>query len=96
MINILGRLQRLGKAVPSPGLARDDWEILRDLRSASTGGNSIHHYEDVFRAMASAHAEFAGLSWSKIGDLGVPLELGAAVRGQESSKPANENLTLGI
>lgn len=84
MINIFGRLQRLGKAVNPPGQACDDWELLRDLRSASTGGNSIHNYEDVFRSMAAEHAPFAGLSWSKIGDLGIALEWGAAVRGQES------------
>jgi anaerobic selenocysteine-containing dehydrogenase len=35
MINVTGRLQRLNKAVKSPGNARDTWEILRDLIVAS-------------------------------------------------------------
>ena len=29
--------------------------------------------EDVFKAMAADHKEFAGLSLSKIGDLGLPV-----------------------
>jgi NADH-quinone oxidoreductase subunit G len=71
MINGEGRLQRLNRAVRAPGLARDDWEILRDLIQACSGQNSIYLIEDVFRQMAEAVPQFAGLSLSKIGDLGV-------------------------
>jgi NADH-quinone oxidoreductase subunit G len=73
MINIHGRLQRLNKAVEPAGEARDDWEILRDLLSAAGSTVPFHSIEDVFRAMAQDHAEFAGLNLSKIGDLGVQL-----------------------
>jgi NADH-quinone oxidoreductase subunit G len=71
MINGKGRLQRLNRAVRAPGRARDDWEILRDLNQALTGGNGTYSIEDVFRQMSEAVPEFAGLSLSKIGDLGV-------------------------
>ena len=71
MINGKGRLQRLNRAVRPPGNARDDWEILRDLLQALTGSNGIHSIEDVFRQMSEAVSEFAGLSLSKIGDLGL-------------------------
>jgi len=71
MINGKGRLQRLNRAVAGPGQARDDWEILRDLIQASAGKNGIYTIEDVFRDMSAAIPEFAGLSLSKIGDLGV-------------------------
>jgi NADH-quinone oxidoreductase subunit G len=71
MITGEGRLQRLNRAVRAPGLARDDWEILRDLIQACSGQNSIYLIEDVFRQMAEAVPQFAGLSLSKIGDLGV-------------------------
>jgi NADH-quinone oxidoreductase subunit G len=71
MINGKGRLQRLNRAVRPPGDARDDWEILRDLLQALTGSNGIYSIEDVFRQMSEAVPEFAGLSLSKIGDLGV-------------------------
>ncbi len=73
MINAKGRLQRLNWAVSPPGGAGDDWEILRDLIQALGGGNGIYTIEDLFKAMAGDVPEFAGLSLSKIGDLGVPL-----------------------
>jgi NADH-quinone oxidoreductase subunit G len=71
MINGKGRLQRLNRAVRPPGNARDDWEILRDLLQALGGSNGIYTIEDVFRQMSTEIPEFAGLTLSKIGDLGV-------------------------
>jgi len=73
MINRKGRLQRLNRAVRGPGQARDDWEILRDLIQAVAGGNGIYTIEDVFRQMSEAVPEFAGLTLSRISDLGVQL-----------------------
>jgi NADH-quinone oxidoreductase subunit G len=71
MINGKGRLQRLNRALRGPGEARDDWEILRDLNQALSGGNGIYTIEDVFREMSEAVPELAGLTLSRIGDLGV-------------------------
>ena len=71
MINGEGRLQRLNRAVRPPGQAHDDWEILRDLLQALGGSNGIYSIEDVFRQMSESVPQFAGLSLSKIGDLGV-------------------------
>src|SRR3989440_2638284 len=71
MINGKGRLQRLNRAVRGPGQARDDWEILRDLIQAYSGRNGIYTIEDVFRQMSESVQPLAGLSLSKIGDLGV-------------------------
>ena len=93
MINIHGRLQRLNRAVSPQGHARDDWEILRKLvrgvtvantesDSRTSGPGSI---EEVFQQMALAHEQFAGLSLSKIGDLGVQL---LNPKTDETSKPA--------
>jgi NADH-quinone oxidoreductase subunit G len=73
MINGKGRLQRLNRAVRGQGQSRDDWEILRDLLHALTGGNGIYTIEDVFRQMSEAVPEFNGLTLSRIGDLGVQL-----------------------
>ena len=76
MINKNGRLQRLNRAVAPPGLARDDWEIVAGLTEAVTGESlGLAAIEDVFKAMAATVPAFAGLSLSKIGDLGVQLEL---------------------
>jgi NADH-quinone oxidoreductase subunit G len=74
MINVKGRLQRLNRAIQSPGNAREDWEILRDLIQQLTGANGVYLIEDVFKQMAENVPQFQGLSLSKIGDLGVPLE----------------------
>jgi len=71
MINGKGRLQRMNRAVRGPGNARDDWEILRDLLQALTGSNAVYSVEEVFQQMSEAVPQFAGLSLSKIGDLGV-------------------------
>ena len=71
MINGKGRLQRLNRAVRPPGNARDDWEILRDLLQVIGGGDSLPSIEDVFRRISETVPQFAGLSSSEVGDLGV-------------------------
>jgi len=71
MINGKGRLQRLNRAVRPPGNARDDWEILRDLLQAVGGGDSLSSIDDVFLRISETIPQFAGLTLSKIGDLGV-------------------------
>jgi NADH-quinone oxidoreductase subunit G len=57
--------------VRPPGNARDDWEILRDLLQGLGGSNGIYTIEDVFRQMSAEFPKLAGLTLSKIGDLGV-------------------------
>jgi NADH-quinone oxidoreductase subunit G len=71
MINGKGRLQRLNRAVRPPGNARDDWEILRDLLQATGGGDSLSSVNDVFRRISETVPQFAGLTLSELGDLGV-------------------------
>lgn len=74
MVNLSGRLQRLNRAVEPPASARDDWEILRDLLLAFTGGkNEVFAIEDIFKVMAENIPAFQNLSLSKIGDFGVPV-----------------------
>ena len=75
MINKNGRIQRLNRAVEPPGSARDDWEIIRDLLHGISGSNGVFMIEDVFRQTAAAVPALAGLSLSKIGDLGTQLTL---------------------
>lgn len=71
MISVTGRLQRLGKAINSPGQARDDWEMLRDLVAACGGSNGLYSVEDVFKRLAAEIPVFEGMTFSRIGDLGV-------------------------
>jgi len=77
MINAKGRLQRLNVAHVPPGQAMDDWEILRNLRQESTGGNGLAVIEDVFGGLAARVPALQGMTLSKIGDLGIQLDLGA-------------------
>ncbi|PYL09912.1 MAG: NADH-quinone oxidoreductase subunit L [Verrucomicrobia bacterium] len=71
MVNGKGRLQRLNRAVRPPGNARDDWEILRDLLQAIGGGDSVSSVDDVFRRISETVPQFDGLTFAKIGELGV-------------------------
>jgi NADH-quinone oxidoreductase subunit G len=71
MINRMGRLQKLNRAVRPPGNARDDWEILHDLLQAVGGGDGLYSIEDVFRRLSESVPQFAGLSLNKIGDRGL-------------------------
>ena len=74
MVNLSGRLQRLNRAVEMPGQAKDDWEIIRDLILALSGGkNEAHLIEDVFKAMAESVSAFNGLTLSKIGHQGTQI-----------------------
>jgi len=91
MINGKGRLQRLNRAVRGPGQARDDWEILRDLNQALSGRNGIYTIEDVFRQMSEAVPEFAGLTLSRISDLGVQI-LNADRSPNPPGEPAEEKV----
>jgi len=74
MLNVHGRLQRMTRAIPAPGEAREDWMILRDMRMALTGGNSLHSVEDVWKSMSAEIAQLTGLNWARIGDLGIQIE----------------------
>jgi len=73
MFNTRGRLQRLNRAISSPGQAREDWEIFRDLIQAASGANGIYAIEDVFKQMAAEVPALTGLSLSRISDLGIDL-----------------------
>ena len=73
MINVKGRLQRLNQAISSPGKARSDWEILRDLIQATGGSDGIQTIDELFKQIAAEYPALEGLSLSRIGDLGIDL-----------------------
>jgi NADH-quinone oxidoreductase subunit G len=75
LINVQGRLQRLGKAISTPGQAREDLEILLELKTSLGGGNGLHSVEEVFKALAATQPALTGLTYSRIGDQGVLLNL---------------------
>jgi NADH-quinone oxidoreductase subunit G len=73
MINVAGRLQRLNKVVDGPGQTLEPWEIVRDIIQTTGGGNGIYSALDIFKQLTEEISEFSGLTWGRIGDLGLPL-----------------------
>jgi len=93
MINVTGRLQRLNAAAIAPGDARDDWEIIRDLTDAISGNKtSIYMIEDVLKAIGESNEAFAGITYSKIGEKGLPvIETGVTIPLIEKEKQRVQN-----
>ena len=86
-INAKNRLQRLNVAIPSPGIARPEWQTLAALLNELGADGAYLTIEDVFADMARTLAPLAGLNLSKIGDFGVELK---PASGPSSGPPSSE------
>jgi len=72
MVNVTGRLQKLNQALQPSGNAKEDWEIIRDLNLALTGEpNELYMIEQVLKLIAADIPALNGITFSKIGDLGL-------------------------
>ena len=93
-INAKSRIQRLNAVIPSPGIARPEWQTLAALLNELGADGSYLTVEDVFADMARKLAPLAGLNLSKIGDLGVEvkLEQPASATGQPGNGGASVSL----
>ena len=80
-INAKNRLQRLNIAIPSPGIARPEWQTFVALLNELGADGAYLTIEDVFADMARTLAPLAGLNLSKIGDMGVELKLASVASG---------------
>jgi NADH-quinone oxidoreductase subunit G len=85
-INAKNRLQRLNTAVPSPGIARPEWQTFAALLNELGGDGGYLTIEDVFADMARSLAPLAGLNLSKIGDLGVELKPPTEAKGEAKTE----------
>src|SRR5450830_68418 len=66
------RVQRVRKAVEPPGEALADWEMLCGLaRAMGAPGFDFTSPEDVFNEMASLAPQYAGISYERLGTLGL-------------------------
>lgn len=68
--NLRGRVQRFMQAKAAPGVARPSWYVLGDLSQAMGSTESYYLPSDVFAALASTHASYAGLEYNALGLLG--------------------------
>ncbi len=70
--NDAGRIQLLRQAIPPPGEAMQDWEVIAALaRRMGLEGLRYASPSEVMDEMAGRIAAFKGLSFTKIGSLGV-------------------------
>ena len=75
--NTKGRVQKFMKALEAPGDARPEWEFLHELVENTTGQNGFSTIEGLFNQMAGEVEAFKvkELTWAKLGDTGVTIEL---------------------
>lgn len=91
MINVMGRIQRLNKAIEPVGESRADWGILRDL-CVRLGSNcpmlaAYASAQDVLLRVAGKFTCLNGLTWGAIGNGGVQvMETGVTIPLLERKK----------
>ncbi|MBI1813374.1 MAG: formate dehydrogenase subunit alpha [Deltaproteobacteria bacterium] len=79
------RVQLGRKAVEPPGQARTDWQILCDIATRMGYPMRYQNAEEIFREMTSLTPSYAGLSYERLGSIGMlwpcpsPTEPGTAV-----------------
>jgi NADH-quinone oxidoreductase subunit G len=80
LVNFEGRVQRLVRAVrlDPPGVVFPHWRIAKRMLQTLGREWAVASEEDVFAEVASKVAAFAGMSWSSLGDYGLPLGGGGA------------------
>lgn len=61
-VNTEGRCQHTRVAVTPPGMARDDWKIIRAISEASNVSNTCHHSGWSFLVTVFAHLQLAGVT----------------------------------
>jgi NADH-quinone oxidoreductase subunit G len=87
-INAKNRLQRLNLAIPSPGIARPEWQTLAALLNELGADGGYLAIEDVFADMARSLVPLAGLNLSKITDLGIELKAATETKGEAKTESA--------
>ncbi|MEI6043720.1 MAG: molybdopterin-dependent oxidoreductase [Chloroflexota bacterium] len=60
------RVNRIKKAVASPGFARPDWKILADLLNRSSLSANYKTAEDVMAEIVRANRDYAGITYKKL------------------------------
>ncbi|HTR78450.1 MAG TPA: molybdopterin-dependent oxidoreductase, partial [Gemmatimonadaceae bacterium] len=71
--NVAGRVQRFLQARAAPGFARPSWWVLSDLGAELAATARYGVAGDVFAGLAAAHAEFAGMTYDRLGMVGRPI-----------------------
>ena len=90
LTNLERRVQRLNAALPCPGKARPDWEIIASIGVALGAAWGYRAPSDVFAEIAGTVSGYEGLGYEVLGDQGKQWGNGAAEAGVETpeSRPA--------
>jgi NADH-quinone oxidoreductase subunit G len=80
-VNCHGRVQRIGRAFPPLGDSREDWRTLLDLAGRLGLPLEWREPQEIFEALATALAPFAGLSYEKIGAQGADVATSGPTAG---------------
>lgn len=65
------RVQRVRKAVDSPGSAKDDWKITCEIATRMGYAMSYKDSETIFKELAGVTPSYAGISYARIADEGL-------------------------
>jgi predicted molibdopterin-dependent oxidoreductase YjgC len=65
------RVNRVRKAIPSPGHAREDWRIVVDLANALGAGWSYASAEDAWNEFADLAPNWSGIRYDRIEEVGL-------------------------
>ncbi len=71
--NLRGRVQRFLQARAAPGLARPGWFVLADVLQGLGESAAFFVASEVFADLAATHADYAGLSYDRLGLRGLPI-----------------------
>ena len=72
-VNIQNRMQRFSAALPPPGEAQADYNVLSALLAELGVVDEADSFAELFERMAKEIPAIASLTWNAIGDLGVDL-----------------------
>jgi formate dehydrogenase major subunit len=70
-VNTERRVQRVRRAVPPPGEARDDWRIIADLSARMGYPMAYAHASEIWNEVATATPILAGISWQRLEEGGI-------------------------
>lgn len=65
------RVQRVRKAVPEPGEARQDWQIICGISEKMGYSMNYTSSEEIFEEIRKATPQYAGISYSRLGLTGI-------------------------
>ncbi|HCT85500.1 MAG TPA: formate dehydrogenase subunit alpha [Candidatus Margulisbacteria bacterium] len=65
------RVQRIRKAIKSPGLAKEDWQIVQDIANSMGAGWSYTTAQDISKEINKLTPQYAGISWERLEGMGL-------------------------